>query len=266
MPKRRYRVFVSHASDDLWVAEQIAESIDSCGAATFLDRRDIAAGDNLKQRIRDEMPSCDEILALFTPWSRHRAWVRHEIGMADALGKRTVCVLYKVSITDLDAEQDGRGPLDDLNFVDIKRLGDVFQGVEEASEVGMPNVFLSHSHRDTEIAAGIARELRRLGIELFDVDSIAAGQEWRHTITEAVRSADAFVLVVGAPEVASSSWVGYELGMAEAWHKPILILLSHNRTPGELPPDMSELPVVAFDPAQPERAAREIVDRLLAAA
>jgi TIR domain len=131
----------------------------------------------------------------------------------------------------------------------------------------MPSVFLSHSKRDTQLAAGIARELRGLGI----VPSGAMGgsavrRGWRQAVKGAIRGADAFVLVVGAPEAASSSWVGYELGMAEAWSKPILILLSHNRMPDELPPDMSELPVVAFDPEQPERAARDIVDRLLAAA
>lgn len=119
MPRGRYRVFVSHASDDLWVAEQIAKSIEDCGADTFLDRRDIAAGDNFKQRIREEIPKCNELVALFTPWSRRRAWVRHEIGMADALSKRIVCVFYKVSISDFDADEDGRGSLDDLNIVDI---------------------------------------------------------------------------------------------------------------------------------------------------
>ncbi len=119
MPRGRYRVFVSHASDDLWVAEQIAKSIEDCGADTFLDRRDIAAGDNFKQRIRAEIPKCNELVALFTPWSRRRAWVRHEIGMADALSKRIVCVFYKVSISDFDADEDGRGSLDDLNIVDI---------------------------------------------------------------------------------------------------------------------------------------------------
>jgi hypothetical protein len=31
-PKSTYRVFVSHASDDIWVAEQIANSIEQCGA------------------------------------------------------------------------------------------------------------------------------------------------------------------------------------------------------------------------------------------
>jgi hypothetical protein len=84
-------VFVSHAGEDLWVAEQIAKSIANCGADTFLDRRDIAAGDNFKRRIHEEIPKCNELLALFTPWSRRRAWVRHEIGMADMLRKRIVC-------------------------------------------------------------------------------------------------------------------------------------------------------------------------------
>jgi hypothetical protein len=68
------------------------------------------------------MPRCDELLALFTPWSRQRAWVRHEIGMADMLGKRIVCVFYKVSTDDFRADDDGLGPLDDLNIVDINRL------------------------------------------------------------------------------------------------------------------------------------------------
>jgi hypothetical protein len=39
--------------------------------------------------------------------------------MADALNKRIVCVFYKVVIADFDADEDGRGSLDDLNIVDI---------------------------------------------------------------------------------------------------------------------------------------------------
>jgi TIR domain len=68
--KRPYRVFVSHAGDDIWVAEQIARLIENCGASAFLDRRDIVAGNNFRERIHQEMPNCDELLALFTPWSR----------------------------------------------------------------------------------------------------------------------------------------------------------------------------------------------------
>lgn len=130
----------------------------------------------------------------------------------------------------------------------------------------MPRVFLSHSARDARLAAGIARELRKHGVEPIDAFESVAGDDWRHTIKSAIRGAYGFVLVVGAPETASSSWVSYELGVAEALGKPILLLLSQNRTAGELPDDMGGLPIVWFDPKLPEQAAREIVDRLLAAA
>ncbi len=117
-----YRVFISHASDDLWVAEQLSRAVEGAGAATFLDRRDIAPGDNFKERIRSEIPLANELLALFTPWSRRRGWVRHEIGMADALGKRIVCVFYKVSPADFADDDDKLGPIDDLNIVDINDI------------------------------------------------------------------------------------------------------------------------------------------------
>jgi len=134
MPKARYRVFVSHAGDDSWVAEQIAKRIEECGATAFLDRRDIAAGDNFKQRIHAEIPKCDELLALFTPWSRRRAWVRHEIGMADMLKKRIVCVFYKVTVADFQADEDGIGPLDGLNTIDINGLDTYFKALRRRAK------------------------------------------------------------------------------------------------------------------------------------
>jgi TIR domain len=129
--KKSYKVFVSHSGDDLWVAEQIAKCIEACGATTFPDRRDIAAGDNFKDRIREEIPKCEELLALFTPWSRKRTWVRHEIGMADALRKRIVCVFYKVTIADFDPQEDGVGPLDGLNVIDLNNLGAYFKALRK---------------------------------------------------------------------------------------------------------------------------------------
>jgi hypothetical protein len=129
--KKSYKVFVSHSGDDLWVAEQIAKCIEDCGATAFLDRRDIAAGDNFKDRIRDEIPRCEELVALFTPWSRKRAWVRHEIGMADALRKRIVCVFYKVTIADFEPQEDGVGPLDGLSVIDLNDLSTYFQALRK---------------------------------------------------------------------------------------------------------------------------------------
>jgi hypothetical protein len=110
---------------------QIAKCIEDCGVAAFLDRRDIAAGDDFKKRIREEIPKCDELLALFTPWSRRRAWVRHEMGMADMLGKRIVCVFYKVKVSDFDPDEDGLGPLDGLNIIDLNNVGAYFEALKK---------------------------------------------------------------------------------------------------------------------------------------
>lgn len=134
MAKERYRVFVSHGGDDVWVAEQIAKAIEACGATAFLDRRDIAVGDDFKQRIRQEIPRCNELLALFTPWSRRRAWVRHEIGMADMLKKRIVCVFYKVTVADFQSDEDGLGPLDGLKTIDINRLDTYFKALRKRAK------------------------------------------------------------------------------------------------------------------------------------
>jgi TIR domain len=128
---RGYRVFISHASDDIWVAEQIARRIEDCGATCFLDVRDIAAGDDFRARIRKEMPECDELLALFTPWSRRRVWVHNEIGMADAADKRIVAVFYKVAIDDFRNDGDSLGVLQSTNIVAINQLDSYFQELKK---------------------------------------------------------------------------------------------------------------------------------------
>ena len=127
---KNYHVFVSHSGDDLWIAKQLARCIEDCGATTFLDRRDIDVGDKFKDRIHDEIPRANELVAIFTPWSRKRAWVRHEIGMADMLKKRIVCVFYRVSVADFEGDEDGLGPLDGLNIIDINEMNAYFRGLK----------------------------------------------------------------------------------------------------------------------------------------
>jgi predicted nucleotide-binding protein len=130
----------------------------------------------------------------------------------------------------------------------------------------MPKVFLSYSRRDGNLAATIARELRKYGVEALLDESVRPGDDFRRSIKSAIRKSDGFVLVVTSPDVAASSWRGYELGMAEALGKPILLLLSQNHSAAQLPSDLAGLPIAAFDPERPELMGREIVDRLLAAA
>ncbi len=78
-----YKVFVSHGSDDLWVAAQISKELRYLDVSPFLDQTDIPLGTpDFQKVIHNEISLADELIALFTPWSALRSWVWIEIGAA----------------------------------------------------------------------------------------------------------------------------------------------------------------------------------------
>lgn len=84
----KYQVFVSHATADKWLAEQICEKIESAGATTFRDDRDIHGGDDIPEEIRKQIKLSRELVVLLTPESVNRAWVLLEVGAAWGFSKR----------------------------------------------------------------------------------------------------------------------------------------------------------------------------------
>lgn len=77
-----YQVFVSHATADKWLAVTLCEKIESIGAATFRDDRDIDGGDDIPDRIRSQVKQSRELVVLLTPESVDRPWVLLEVGAA----------------------------------------------------------------------------------------------------------------------------------------------------------------------------------------
>jgi nucleoside 2-deoxyribosyltransferase len=131
----------------------------------------------------------------------------------------------------------------------------------------MTNVFLSHAHRDAELASAVRQALAQSDLEVFTPwRDIAAGSNWRAAIKAAIEAADAMVIVIGSPEAAASSWITYEAAMAEARGKPIILLVSQDVTASELPVELADHRVVAFDPENPAQAARAAREGLRALA
>lgn len=62
-------VFISHSSQDTWVARQIAREISLRGAQPFLDEADVDVGAEFEEDIREFLDKADELLVLFTPWA-----------------------------------------------------------------------------------------------------------------------------------------------------------------------------------------------------
>lgn len=128
------------------------------------------------------------------------------------------------------------------------------------------SVFLSYSARDKVAAGQLENELERLGFEAFNpMSDLKPGQDWRKSIQAAIKNSDALILLAATPQSAASSWMAYEVGMAEALGKRVMFLLPEKYPVTELPAEFVAGPILEFDPKSPKRAAREIADRLVAA-
>ncbi|MBN2023728.1 MAG: toll/interleukin-1 receptor domain-containing protein [Pirellulales bacterium] len=115
----RYRVFVSHATADKWLAKTLCEKIEQSGAATFRDDRDIDGGDDIPARIRQEIIRSNEMVVLLTPDSIGRPWVLLEVGAAWGRRQRSritavLCHVGVDTIPDMIASKKAI-PINDLD-------------------------------------------------------------------------------------------------------------------------------------------------------
>jgi hypothetical protein len=113
------KVFISHSSRDLWVAQQIAAELQRCGADTFLDEADIAHGDDFDDEIMRAEEQCHELLVLLTPWSLKRNYIWLEIGYFRKSRKRIVMVLYGLTADDIAKDADMPNVAKRLDMVDL---------------------------------------------------------------------------------------------------------------------------------------------------
>jgi hypothetical protein len=123
-----YKIFVSHGSNDLWLASQIAKEIQALGIVTFLDETNIPKGSpDYKKIIRDEISASNELIALFTPWSSMRSWVWIEIGAAWNREIPILAVFYGMNVNDLDKTGQGKAILEDINIINLNEF-DAYMG------------------------------------------------------------------------------------------------------------------------------------------
>ena len=89
----------------------------------------------------------------------------------------------------------------------------------------MAKIFVSYSRRESAIAEKIAHALQEAGQTFLD-RNLKPGEDWRKAVETAIKISDAVLVVIASPDTVGSSWTGYEIGMAEALGKPIMLLTS----------------------------------------
>jgi len=72
-------VFISHASEDQVLAEQLARGLGASGIDTFIDSDDITGNTSFAARINQALVACTHFVALLTPVAASKHWVQHEL-------------------------------------------------------------------------------------------------------------------------------------------------------------------------------------------
>ncbi len=88
------------------------------------------------------------------------------------------------------------------------------------------DIFLSYSHRDTDIMRRLYDDLRKVGYSVWIDEGLEAGTpQWQETIDETIQQAQCMVVLL-SPDAKTSRWVGAEITRAQRLNKRIYPVLA----------------------------------------
>lgn len=92
-----YTVFISHCMkpEDIALLNPILRNAALLGVQCYMAQHDTQAGVNLDAKIKQQILVSDCVLALITQNSIKSDWVKWEVGVATASGKRVIPILQK---------------------------------------------------------------------------------------------------------------------------------------------------------------------------
>jgi hypothetical protein len=112
--------------------------------------------------------------------------------------------------------------------------------IRDALNVEQPLVFISHIHEEQDLAIALKEAIETGFPGMFsifvssDSESIASGQRWLDSITSALKSASAQI-VLSSPLSLQRSWIHFEAGSAWVRDIPVVPVCHSGMHPGELP-------------------------------
>ena len=121
------------------------------------------------------------------------------------------------------------------------------------------HLFISYSKKDAEFAFKLADDLSAQGRKLWIDRQIGGGERWRSSILEALRDAQAMIVIL-SPHSVESEWVMHEGSVASGLEKPIFPILMEPVT--HLPVWMEELQFIDFANQPYETGFAQLVDAL----
>jgi hypothetical protein len=100
-PATDYDVFVSFATPDREIAEEVTRLLEAQGLRVFFSPKELEGGDSWEEKIRIALVGSGELCLIISKASLNREWVLTEWGAAWATKKRIAPVLVDVDVKDL---------------------------------------------------------------------------------------------------------------------------------------------------------------------
>lgn len=148
------RVFLSYTHENMDLARNVAQTLQSNGIDTWWDQWCINAGDSLRQKIDEGLGECTHFLVLLTPESIKKPWVNQEMdaGLVRRLGSkcRFLPIRYQLPASELPPLLSGMHAPEIGDDGDISQLVADIHGVTRKPPIGpKPEAFAATDATET---------------------------------------------------------------------------------------------------------------------
>jgi TIR domain len=126
----REKIYISYSRRDAVISGRISDELMRAGFEVFLDRSDIAVGEDWRKRLEELIRQADKVVVLLSPDATSSIQVARDVETAAHYGKGIVPVLVR----NVQAEQVPR---------DVAKLNFVFMRDETEIDRGMPALLLA---------------------------------------------------------------------------------------------------------------------------
>jgi hypothetical protein len=265
------RIFLSYDARDRDLARLMEKGLQAKGHVSVWGVDELIAGRGWGELMPARLASADALVALLTENSKQSSSVWCEIGAARALAsgpRRTALLPVVVGLEkapsytrDILLLWGPKGAEKSLNSPEyVKSLDSLVSEIDraihahllalqtEAGRVSWPKIFISHRHKDHDIARALtealsaAFDIRPSDIRCTSVQPyrLPFGKNTGERLRDEIKHATA-VLGILAPDTAQSSYVMFELGAAWAQRIYTVPLLSKGAGYGDIPGPIFDL-------------------------
>jgi hypothetical protein len=262
------KVFLSYKMEDREVAQRIQRELELLGHTIRVDTNSVVVGSEWRDSLMRSLMDSDAVVVLVTERSIQSPFVVSEIGAARAFGqtpkKMALLPIIFGSMPIPPVIQDlyvirVANPTDPLKVPasDIDRALKAHAAQIEDRRSASPRVFISHRHKDEEIAAALVdviqaafivdrSDIRCTSVRPF---KLPGGERTPDRLREELKNAQVVIGIV-TPDTKDSSYVLFELG--GAWAQKILTfpMLARGGSMADLPDPIRDINPMSLEDAR----------------